>query len=868
MGGRWWRAVVGRLSLMQRGKAPLRFSRDPWLGGRAGGAPQGVGGAEGFGGAGHMGTPGGVRVGGVAPDRGGGWGSLLVACAAGAAGCAVVELGVEKGKEAAGVMADAWRQVQGDWLLLWVECADVAGLSASIKSDDSGSSLKNRESGGAGGAGGAGGTGGAGGGNESNGSNSSVVSHTSSDIAGGKSSDGAVGRKRVVVLGSGWGAVSFLKAIDAHGYDVTLISPRNFFLFTPLLPSVTTGVVEGRSIAEPIRRILLRHGSSAFFLEAECTAIDPASRTLSCRAPAALPPPLPMPTVAKVGGQEEGDRETTREGAKRKGGGASGGNSGGGAAAAPSCGDAVDGNVAAAGGNTRGGESGGAREVHGGAREVHGGAREVHFTVPYDMLVVAVGAVPNTFNVPGVQQHCHFLKSLDDAEAIRNTLIDRFEVACLPGIDADEQQRLLHVVVVGGGPTGVEVAAAVHDMIEGDLYRLYPALRGKASVSLLQSGDHILNMFDLRISEFAVRKFQRDGITVHTHARVTAVTPRALHVRETSSSRESSGSSDGSRSGLHSSSSSAKSSSGNSSGSTQGSREREVPYGVVVWATGITAHPLVVKLREQLGQHHKRALEVDEWMAVRGAEAGSMWALGDCAAIEHRPFTDEAVRIFRAFDTNGDGCLSPSETKAALRALQQRYPHAAALLRSRDRMAQLIQDALHADSKAGAPAAAPAAAPTDTPAGTGAPGNVGNEQACEGRGLSLEQFELLLRRVEGQMKTLPATAQVAAQQGQYVARCFNRLLDPALMPEGPPKLRGEGRHLLQPFRYVHLGQFAPLGSETTAAELPGDWVSIGRSTQWLWYSVYASKQVSARTRALVVFDWIKSTLFGRDSSRM
>ncbi|CAI5501211.1 unnamed protein product [Closterium sp. Naga37s-1] len=90
-------------------------------------------------------------------------------------------------------------------------------------------------------------------------------------------------------------------------------------------------------------------------------------------------------------------------------------------------------------------------------------------------------------------------------------------------------------------------------------------------------------------------------------------------------------------------------------------------------------------------QRHKRALEVDVWMAVRGAEAGSMWALGDRAAIEHCPFTDNTARIFRAFDTNGDGCLSPSETKVALQALQQRYPHAAALLKSRDRMAQLIQ---------------------------------------------------------------------------------------------------------------------------------------------------------------------------------
>lgn len=40
-------------------------------------------------------------------------------------------------------------------------------------------------------------------------------------------------------------------------------------------------------------------------------------------------------------------------------------------------------------------------------------------------------------------------------------------------------------------------------------------------------------------------------------------------------------------------------------------------------------------------------------------------------------------------------------------------------------------------------------------------------------------------------------------------------------------------------RYKHLGQFAPLGGEQTAAQLPGDWVSIGHSTQWLWYSVYA-----------------------------
>ncbi|KAH9323943.1 hypothetical protein KI387_018582, partial [Taxus chinensis] len=52
-------------------------------------------------------------------------------------------------------------------------------------------------------------------------------------------------------------------------------------------------------------------------------------------------------------------------------------------------------------------------------------------------------------------------------------------------------------------------------------------------------------------------------------------------------------------------------------------------------------------------------------------------------------------------------------------------------------------------------------------------------------------------------------------------------------------LGGSGRHRFRPFLYKHFGQFAPLGGEQAAAELPGDWVSIGHSTQWLWYSVYA-----------------------------
>lgn len=63
-------------------------------------------------------------------------------------------------------------------------------------------------------------------------------------------------KKKVVVLGTGWAGTSFLKNLKNPSYDVQVISPRNYFAFTPLLPSVTVGTVEARSVVEPIRNIV------------------------------------------------------------------------------------------------------------------------------------------------------------------------------------------------------------------------------------------------------------------------------------------------------------------------------------------------------------------------------------------------------------------------------------------------------------------------------------------------------------------------------------------------------------------------------------------------------------------------------------
>ena len=80
--------------------------------------------------------------------------------------------------------------------------------------------------------------------------------------------------------GSGWGAVSLLKKLDTANYNVVVISPRNYFLFTPLLPSCTTGFVELRSIMEPLRHIIRSKSTSVKFYEAEATKIDKDKRVI------------------------------------------------------------------------------------------------------------------------------------------------------------------------------------------------------------------------------------------------------------------------------------------------------------------------------------------------------------------------------------------------------------------------------------------------------------------------------------------------------------------------------------------------------------------------------------------------------------
>lgn len=118
-------------------------------------------------------------------------------------------------------------------------------------------------------------------------------------------------------------------------------------------------------------------------------------------------------------------------------------------------------------------------------------------------MLTTVGSVSNPHGVKGLE-NCHFLKDISDARRIRNSVIGNLEAACLPTTSDEERRRLLSFVISGGGPTGVEFAAELYDMLNEDLIKFFPKiLRNEISVHVIQSRGHILNTYDEALSRYA-----------------------------------------------------------------------------------------------------------------------------------------------------------------------------------------------------------------------------------------------------------------------------------------------------------------------------------------------------------------------------
>jgi NADH dehydrogenase len=178
------------------------------------------------------------------------------------------------------------------------------------------------------------------------------------------------------------------------------------------------------------------------------------------------------------------------------------------------------------------------REIRFALAEVRGLDREqkiLHTDGPdigYDSLILSLGSETNFFGIPGARENCFGLKTLEEGIALRNHIMSLFELAALEN-DPSRQRELLTFAVAGGGPTGVEYAGALAELIRGPLAKDYPLLNlSQARVVLLEAGNAILTPFPASLREYALQKLGRKGVEVHLGAQVSRVTPEAVHMED------------------------------------------------------------------------------------------------------------------------------------------------------------------------------------------------------------------------------------------------------------------------------------------------------------------------------------------------
>ena len=132
----------------------------------------------------------------------------------------------------------------------------------------------------------------------------------------------------------------------------------------------------------------------------------------------------------------------------------------------------------------------------------------------YDQLVIALGGQPNFFGIPGVEEYSLQMRGVEDAERIRNRVIERFEEVSLIRDEVPESK--LTFVVIGGGPTGVELAGSIAELATFVLSRDFRAIEpDRTRVILIEGGPRILASFDPELSEKATKALAAMGVEVH-----------------------------------------------------------------------------------------------------------------------------------------------------------------------------------------------------------------------------------------------------------------------------------------------------------------------------------------------------------------
>jgi NADH dehydrogenase len=244
------------------------------------------------------------------------------------------------------------------------------------------------------------------------------------------------------------------------------------------------------------------------------------------------------------------------------------------------------------------------------------------FEIRYEQLVLALGAVPRTFPVPGLSEHGLGFKDLADAIQLRNRILRELEAADVE-LNADARAAHVGFVFVGAGYAGVEALAELADLVN-DALRWYPRLRDTTQRwVLVDAAPKILAEIPSRLGDYAAKELARRGVEIHVGTTLESYDGMEAVLSD----------------GTH------------------------IPARTLVWTAGVKASPLVGVFGMPLDERGR--VQVDEHLRVRGRDR--VWSLGDCAAVPNRatpgsvdpPTCQHALRQARRLAKNLSGDEEP-----------------------------------------------------------------------------------------------------------------------------------------------------------------------------------------------------------------
>ncbi len=237
------------------------------------------------------------------------------------------------------------------------------------------------------------------------------------------------------------------------------------------------------------------------------------------------------------------------------------------------------------------------------------GAREVEATHPitgartrlaYDHLVLALGSVTSTFGIPGVEEHTLPLKSLEDAEALRNRVIASLEQAVVTP-EGPQRARMLTFAVVGGGYTGCECAGELVDFFHSIIPYYRPLRLSDVRMLLIEAGKSLLVDLPEAMGRYTTRNLTRRKVEIVLGDGVTSIDRDGITLQS----------------------------------------GRRIESATVIWSAGVRPSPV---LKDLPGLEHARngGIVVNQDMSAIGRP--EVWALGDCAWIPNKPDAQQSDR--------------------------------------------------------------------------------------------------------------------------------------------------------------------------------------------------------------------------------